>query len=429
MACVVPSMTFVPKHPREAEPTFRCLCIRMKLVGALVVMVGLVVTGFSSTASASTGGGSSQSADEMPLPPNAVASAFEKPTRWLGHDEGYSVPLPDGDDLWIFGDTPTARLLDRSFAITRFVGGSTAMEGPTGGAWDRYAEVNIGEPLNTSNQPSEFIPQTPLAVHLPDGSGKTCTAANGATEEGRWPSGAALIPGTNDVFVTYYDVCDFEGNYPVEGWGFMEYNWATNEIDIGPTDVFQPSSTGVALPSNEWFGSPVFDGGTLYLYSASCAISVSGTCTGGGQVWVATIAGFPDNAASPASYVPVALATTESAAWAPTGPTVNVQYYPGAGWRMIEQTNLGGGFALFSASSPSRRWSLVSDDTIPGCQQPQRLFCYAFFGHPELSTSKQLTLTYFDPGEGPIIARTPSGPVTDYPLGHVMEVQPGTFGL
>jgi hypothetical protein len=417
-------MTFVPKHPREAETTFRCLCTPMKLVGTLVVMVGMVITCLSSTASASTGGDSSQSAVGMPLPPNAVASAFENPTRWVGRDEGFSVPLPNGNDLWIFGDTPTASLLNGSFTITKKVRGSTAMEGPTGGAWDGYAEVNIGEPLDTSNLPSEFIPQSSLAVYLPDGSGKTCTVSNGATEKGRWPSGAALIPGTNEVFVTYYDVCSIGGSYPVEGWGFMEYNWATNEIDVGPTDVFKPSPTGAALPSNELFGSPVFKRGTLYLYSASCSTSVFGTCASGGQVWVTTVGGFPDNAASPSSFVPVPLATTESAAWFPFGPTVDVHYYPGAGWRMIEQTNLGGGFALFSASSPSGPWSLESDDTIPGCQQPPRFFCYAFFGHPELSTSTQLALTYFDPGEGPVIDRTPSGP-----LGHVMEVPPGTFGL
>ncbi len=397
---------------------FRNVFVRMMMLGVFVLIAGVAFTGLSSAARAST---ASQSA-EMPLPPNAVASAFENPTRWLGRDEGYSVPLRNGNDLWIFGDTPIAKLVNGGFAITRLVKGSTAMEGPAGGAWDQYSEVRIGEPLNTGNDPSSFIPQTPLVVYMPDGSGRTCTAANGASEEGRWPSGAALIPGTDEVFVTYYDVCVVGGNYPVEGWGFMEYNWATNEIDVGPTDVLQPSTAGAALPSNELFGSPVFDGGNLYLYSASCAANVFGTCTNGGQVWAATVADFSTNGPSPASLLPLPLATTKSAAWAPDTGTVNVQYYPGAGWRMIEQTNLGGGFALFSASSPSGPWSLESNDTVPGCQQPTQLFCYAFFGHPELSTSTQLALTYFDPAEGPVVdGRTA--------FGHVMEVPLGTFRL
>ena len=185
--------------------------------------------------------------------PNAISSAraapvlshYETATRALSRDIGITVVLPDGHDLWIFGDTGISKRNPAGDSVnTGFVDGSTALEArvipgqvPHGGEF----------PLQW---PSRLVPP-PKDVYLPDGSHRDCVQPDGyAAFAARWPTGAAVRPGnTSELLVTYSEVCVTEppGSGPqvrTEGWGCMLYDWRARRIALGPIDVFRPHANG-----------------------------------------------------------------------------------------------------------------------------------------------------------------------------------------
>ena len=80
---------------------------------------------------------------------------------------------------------------------------------------------------------------------------------------------------------------------------------------------------------------------------------------------------------------------------------------------MIEQTSSTGAFTVYEASSPDGTWTEKTSGTVP-CITEGDSFCRAIIGHPELSTSSDLLLSYFNPGAAP--QDNPSAG----PEGHVM---------
>ena len=59
-----------------------------------------------------------------------MLSHYETAARVLSRDIGISVALPDGHDLWLFGDTSVyTRNSVGNWVNTGFVDGSTALEG------------------------------------------------------------------------------------------------------------------------------------------------------------------------------------------------------------------------------------------------------------------------------------------------------------
>src|SRR5579862_4284954 len=111
-----------------------------------------------------------------------IHSSYENGKRSLSRDIGISTRLPDGHQLWLFGDTGIWQL-DGSgtWHSTNFIPGSTAMLAK-GGA----GQVPSGGEL-PSGKPAQFLP-TPKNVYLPDGSGKPCVQP-AAQFAARWPSG------------------------------------------------------------------------------------------------------------------------------------------------------------------------------------------------------------------------------------------------
>src|SRR5690349_647505 len=223
----------------------------------------------------------------------APAGAAQKPTKFLGalvtHDEnrartigrdvGISVGLPNKRSLWVFGDTARYEFKGGKWKNTGFVAGSTIADGPyTLGALPKpLNEVWLGHRPSTKYRATVFIPP-PRNVYLPDGSGRECSRANGALEEGRWPTGATLMPQNSFVLVTYALVCvPANAKLRVEGWGYTIYNWRTNRIAAGPFDVFKPATNGAVFPPVKTFGSPVIQGGNVTLYSYTCCASGSAT--------------------------------------------------------------------------------------------------------------------------------------------------------
>ena len=89
-----------------------------------------------------------------------------------------------------------------------FIGGSTAAKGRYVPGQSPTALKDIqpaGSGCPVRRRPSQFIP-TPTDTYMPDGSGRACTAANGAVYTARWPTGAALLD-ARALLVTYTDVC------------------------------------------------------------------------------------------------------------------------------------------------------------------------------------------------------------------------------
>ncbi len=312
----------------------------------------------------------------------------------LQRDAGISVGLPNGRDLWIFGDTSSFSA--NTSESNAFIGGSTAASGRyiPGKALSVLKDIEpAGSKSSTSTSaPSQFIP-TPSDTYMPDGSGRACTPANGAVYTARWPTGAALLNDAGQVLVTYSDVCVTSAtSFTVEGWGWMIFTGKSSKSKIGPIDVFPPAPSGASLPDSRAYQSPLVSNGQVTLFTSTCtALFVA--CTAG-NVTETTLSDTPQSMGMPSSYAGGPAVTVPNTQWTPVN--ISVGTYP-EGLRLIEQTSIGGTFVVFSSASPAGPWNPVASGTLPGCSTTPRGFCYAFVGHPELGSSTSLVLSYFKP--------------------------------
>jgi hypothetical protein len=310
----------------------------------------------------------------------------------LQRDAGISVALPNGRDLWIFGDTSSFSA--DAGESNAFIGGSTAAKGKytPGKPLQPLQDVQPAGTLPGSTQPSQFIP-TPTDTYMPDGSGRACTPANGALYTARWPTGAVLLDNPVYVIVTYSDVCvTSTSSFTVEGWGFMIYQWKNGLIRVPPDDVFPPSPQGTSLPNDRDYQSPIVEGSGITLFTSDCT-SLFIACSSG-TVSATTVADTLPALSNAASYVAQPVVTDGASQWAPLNVTVGA--YP-AGLRLIEQTSIGGTFTVFSSTSPTGPWHAFVTGTLPGCSTTPTGFCYAFVGHPELGSGTSLVVSYFKP--------------------------------
>jgi hypothetical protein len=323
-------------------------------------------------------------------------SSYETRTRAVSRDVGISVVLPDGHDLWLFGDTSIfQRAGAGGWKRAGFIDGSSALE-----ARYRRDQVPHGREYDSS-APARFIPR-PRDVYIPDGAGQPCAYPR-AAYPARWPTGAAVMADNNsEVFVSYAEVCvtrrpSHGGVVPAqtEGWGYLLYNWRTHHIDRGPADVFRPHTTGVRLGNSRIFSSPYFNNHQLTLFASQCT-ALSVWCSKG-HVWSVTVPDAVRAMNNPASYKPHLLSLSGSGKWQPI--SVSIGRYAD-GFHLVEQTSVGGTYKIFSASTLAAPWRLDRSGRLPGCPTPTG-FCYALTGHPELSTSTHIFVTYMRPNSGP----------------------------
>ena len=192
----------------------------------------------------------------------------------------------------------------------------------------------------------------------------------------------------------------------VEGWGYLLFNWRTHHIDRGPIDVYKPPRNGARLGDSRIFGSPYFTDHQLTLFASHCT-SLSVRCVSG-EVWSATVPDTTGAMDNPASYKLRRLSINRRGEWQPI--SVSVGRYAD-GFRLIEMTSVGGTYKIFSASTVAAPWRLSRSGTLPGCPT-RKGFCYALAGHPELSTSNQIFVSYMNPDVGPgghvVISTVPS---------------------
>ena len=323
-----------------------------------------------------------------------VLSDDETATHVISRDVGITVALPNGLELWLFGDTATYDQSGSGWNLSDFVDGSTAFE-----AQYRRGQVPHGREYPSAT-PTRFMP-VPEGVYLPDGSGRPCIKGTGdAAFSARWPNGAALMPDNNsDVLVTYSVVCVFgptgDPQDVTEGWGYAVYNWRTAQFDRGPVDVVEPRTDGAAITDLSVWRSPIFHDGKLTVFAATCPKRFLGCIHG--QVSSVTLPATTAALDRISSYPVRLLATDRSTVWQPQSISVGRYAH---GLRLVEGTTIAGTYEILSASTVGGPWHLDASGKLPGCP-PRVGFCFALEGHPELSTSTDIVVSYLDPNVGP----------------------------
>jgi len=325
----------------------------------------------------------------------------------LHRDEGLSVALDGGQSLWIFGDTVVHYSGTKPAGAASFFPSSTAAIGPTGPgvAPTGLAEIQVGVPPSAGGAagPHHFLP-LPGAVYVPDHVGKVCTVS-GQGYPARWPTGAARIPGTTKVFVTFFDVCALSRtSYPVEGWGYAIFDTATNTFSVPATEVILPRTTAYVLPWTRRYISPIFESPTeLVLFTSTCLAGVKNVCTSG-AVNVTTINPTVANLRDIAHAPQTATMTAPGTRW--RTHLLSVAYYPAASgpsrFIALTQPDTTGLIDVVSSGTPTGPWTTIAHAQLPGCAaifeaSVGTTVCYAIVGHPEQSGNGHLVVSYYLP--------------------------------
>ncbi len=340
-----------------------------------------------------------------------VVSHAESSTISWGRDGGITVPLPNGTDFWLWGDTPRYTYKGGKWSLTAFIYGTSAGlvkysagSPPAGPVY----EVRVGHKLAAGNQPAQFLPSP--KVYMPDGSGRICNKANGGPSAGavRWASGAALLPDKTNILIPYLVTCVISlTRFYVEGWGFAEYDWKHNNFSVPPTDVFPPARSGAAIPRSRFFGSPVISGSKVVFFSETC-------CDSSSKVYATTMAANRRTLRNRASFLPKPISGLRSSYSLSVVPPSRTQPH----FTMYEPINTNGQYRLLKSSSPTGPWVPMASGTLPRCGNAPYP-CNSVELHPEMSTSSKVIVTYFLPGYGPGIAKHP---YPHLPLSHVVMV-------
>jgi hypothetical protein len=268
--------------------------------------------------------------------------------------------------------------------------------------------------------PAPFLP---APAHLVTSAGEPCDAADGAYAAS-WISGvSADVRQHADVLISFNDYCVQSGGATAEGFGLAEYDPATNAL-TGSVTVFR-AAIGEPLAHPQVLGSPLFSGRYLYLFGSYCAKTYDATCIAstGNAVYLARVPANPAAWARASRYrwyagptrwkaAPAAAVSVISGA-RPAAVTVNDFAAVGHGLVLIEQISIVGAVTIYQASRPTGTWTEKASDKVP-CAIEGDSFCRAIIGHPELSTRKELLVSYFDP------AATPQYDPSAGAEGHVM---------
>lgn len=365
------------------------------------------------------------------LAPAPVLSGLERTGNVsLARDCGYSAPLPANPrrSLWLFCDTPvyvrhkTARG-HLTWTLQRFIPGSTAGVGRTvagpGPAQRVPGELSeVGSPrLGTDAAPGGApaaggapVPFLWTPAGLFASAGQPC--GGDGSYAASWISGVTRVPATPDLLIAFDNYCVLSGSrgFLPEGFGLAEYDPATGTLSHDVT-VFSGMNL-VTAAAAKLLGSPVFSGRYLYLFGPTCAALAHGGCATG-TLFEARVPATPLAWTDPLSYqwqsrgardswTSDALAATSIISGA-IPSAVSVADFPAAGrhFVLVEQTDISGTFTVYESPVPAGPWKQIASGHVP-CRTGTGFlnFCRAIIAHPELSTSTQLVLSYFDPGAG-----------------------------
>jgi hypothetical protein len=340
-----------------------------------------------------------------------VLSRVENAKTTLTRDGGFSTPLPNGYDFWVFADTPRYVFRNNRWRVSGFITGSTAgMARFTPGRPLRrpLTEIRPGGVLRSTNQPAQFM-KTPVA-YMPDGTGRQCNRGYDGSRKAfavRWPTGAALMPDKRNVLIPYAVVCVFNvSTFTAQGWGFALFNYKTQKFSVRPTDVVRAKPSGAEIPQSEVYGSPVVVGKKVTFFSWSC-------CAEANSVYSTTLNANVRAMKRRSSYQPELVPGF--------GRTYNVHVArpskTHAKYTMYVLSGAKGEYLLYAAPSPSGPWSQVGSGVLPRCNRIAHS-CHSMALHPELSPRGRLVISYLLANYGPAIAT--KHPHPHDPLRHVV---------
>jgi len=342
-------------------------------------------------------------------PPAKELSQFE--THWgasLARDCGFSRRLPGNQSLWLFCDTA---IYDFTGALTGFIGGPTAAEGSFSPGLVPTQLVEVPTPPGALAGRSSFIGPAqflPNPTNLTRANGTACTPSS-TGYPAAWASGMAQEPSASSrLLITYMEVCVDNGAILVEGFGVVEYDAANNTIVGGPTEVFR-APAGQQLVAQRQLGSPIFSGGNLFLFASVCDSSAFGGCSQG-RIFLSKVGATPSAWRHGQNYM---YWTSASPSWTSSfqqaqsvisGATplaITADSYPGKGLAIVEEVSIGGNVRIWKAPANTftGSWTLgPTRSSLTGCDAASGLnLCRALTGHPEISTTTTLLMSYFNP--------------------------------
>ncbi|MFG2091135.1 MULTISPECIES: hypothetical protein [unclassified Spirillospora] len=336
-----------------------------------------------------------------------ILTTADTPANRISRDGGVSAVYAPGKALWVFGDTGVnGDQLPNSVTGTAAIGPFTPGQAPR-------ALTEVPTPPApprthlTSSQP--FFP-SPTGLKRPGSPPVSCSPGGVAVA---WIGGAAAIPGTERVLLTYAEMCLVSGgDWLVERLVLTVYEPASNTF-TSRSVPFDLSATAGDLPLGQGVSSPIFGGdGYLYLFDSDrvstpgafvARVSSSDPGLWGNaanyQWWAQPVGG------QPAGWYGWAQADGHLTSVLPDGVVpwgATVQDYSATtskGLAMVVQTNFGSApFTVYTATSPTGPWTAavsakVPDSCIGGWG------CYALIGHPELSSDDQLVYSWRSPGD------------------------------
>jgi hypothetical protein len=349
-------------------------------------------------------------------PPARVVSRYETASgNTVGRDCGFSAPIPSasGQALWTFCDTA---IVDPAGTVIGFIGGSTAARGSYTAGQVPSALSELPTPpsapsVPSTRAPAPFLP-TPSGLVLP-GTSTACGSSGTESYAASWITGLTRGPnrtisgrrGSSLLFLTYTNVCVHNKAWTTQSYGVTFYDPATNQL-VGPATVFPRPATG-ELAWQRRLGSPTFAAdGYLYLYTFLCTSSAYGACGDGTVVLARTPWSASAGWSTGSSYrywtgstwsADPAAATSALPGARPFG--VDVRVFPGRGYVAIEQTTIAGHYRVWNAPAPTGPWTAGTEAVLPGCASTTKSWCYAFIGHPELSTSSALFISQYHPDD------------------------------
>jgi len=336
-----------------------------------------------------------------------VLSTADTSANPIGRDGGHSVAYSATEALWLFGDTAQRN-------GPAFLALSTAAAGPytVGAAPTALNELPRppASPQPGRTSPANFFPAVQGLV-TPDEPPVPCGSAGSDSYAAAWPGNGARIPGTNRLLLTWGELCVAIGEgrgWPVERWRMAEYDPATNQfVRFATPFVADPLSAG--LPATRTAPNPVFGGdGFLYLF---------GSRRDPDSIFVARVSADPAAWGDPANYRWWGTPGGAPAQWT-TDDTSVVSLVTGVepwGMYAADFSGVGGGkklamlvkdsffdsphFRIYTADSPLGPWTAGPSGRVPDHCRGGGFGCYAFNGHPELSTADSFVFSWFSPGD------------------------------
>lgn len=347
-------------------------------------------------------------------PPAEILSNYENTTgSTLDRDCGWSAPLSANKDLWFFCDTIVYN--SSSQIVEAILGVNTVAEGPYTPGLVPSGISELATPPHTPTIPNNNISQpflpVPTGLVLPDSSTPCTGNSNGVyppsfsgSYPASWFSGVTQEPSSSKLMITTNDYCvdgaDTSDPFADEGWSAREYTPSTNTLG-SPVRVFTTTG-GQTLPVQEQLWSPIYYNSYLYLYSFVCDTSAYGVCETG-RVFLARVPAASWNQASQykwwtgSTWGAYGSAQTVITSVTPLGISVGNYTALGKGYLAVVETDVAGDFEVYQAAAPTGPWTPLQSGKVPSACTGGEYGCYALVGHPELSNSSKLLISYYDP--------------------------------